>query len=468
MSSTRADPLWDASGTDAASAANKAVTKRIEKLIKAGERRKVLAIIRHWPPADILSLFVHLRTKYARRILEWMPDESGIAILAELDPRLHAVLAEEETRSTFRKLIERMAPDEAFPLLDELPHEYALEILAGHRHEAALRKALEVDEDHAAAHMRRGLLTARADGTVGEVIADIRARANEIERLERVYVTDAGRRLIGVVRRRDLLMNPDETPISEILQGDPVVVRADADQEDVLRLARERRIHNIAVVDSAGRLLGGITPEELRQIAHEEASEDMLLMGGLHPDATEFDRPLKIVARRLPWILGGLVGASIAASVIGSYEEALTEAAILASFIPVVMATAGNVGIQASTMSIQALGHRVTWRGDFLPRLGREMLAALVNGAVVGAVVALLVLLASSLFGIDRAPSLAITCLISMTLVTVIAGTFGALIPFILKAMKLDPAVATGIFITTANDVFGVLIFFSIASIFYL
>lgn len=461
-------PSWDSSGNDDADLANRASVKRIEKLIKAGEKRKVLAIIRHWAPSDILSLFVNMRSKYARRILEWMPDEVGIKVLAELDPRMHAVLAEEKTRSTFRKLVEKMTPDEAFPLLDELPHEYAVDIIAGHRHEDALRAALEVDEDLAAAHMRRGLLTGRADGRVGEVIAEIRANAEEIDRVERVYVLDAQGRILGEVRRRDLLMSPDETRLADIMRPDPVVVAADADQEDVLRLAKERRIHNIAVVDRDGRLMGGITPRELRQIALEEAEEDMLLMGGVHPDANEFDTPIQIVSRRLPWILGGLVGASIAASVIGSYEDALTEAAILASFIPVVMATAGNVGIQASTMSIQALAQGVTWRGDFLPRLGREVVASLINGVTVGGVVAFLVLLIALFVEIDDAMNLSLTCLISMTLVTVIAGTFGAVIPFLLRALKLDPAVATGIFITTANDVFGVLIFFTVASVFYL
>ncbi|SNT16400.1 magnesium transporter [Tropicimonas sediminicola] len=468
MVETAAAFRWDASSTEAAEVANRGVVRKLERLIKAGERLKVLAAIRRWPPADILSLFVAMRSKYARRLLEWMPDEMGIAVLAELDPRLHAVLAEEETRSTFRKLIEKMSPDEAFPLLDALPHGYALDLLEGHPHAKELRAALEVHEDLAAAHMRRGLLTAREGGTVGEVIADIRASADEIEQLGRVYVVDDAGRLKGVVRRRDLLMNPDATPISAIMQTDPVVVTAETDQEDVLALAKAQRIHNLAVVDADGVLLGGITPRELRQIADEEAEEDALLMGGVSPGATHFDSPLQIVRRRLPWILGGLVGASVAASVIGSYEDALTEAAILASFIPVVMATAGNVGIQASTMSIQAIGQGMTWKGDFLWRLGREVAASLVNGLVVGTVVACLVLLVSAFIEIGNAPSLALTCVLSLTLVTVIAGTFGSLIPFVLRAMKLDPAVATGIFITTSNDVFGVLIFFSIASAFYL
>ena len=170
----------------------------------------------------------------------------------------------------------------------------------------------------------------------------------------------------------------------------------------------------------------------------------------------------------MPWLLIGLVGSSIAALVIGGYEDALTEAAILASFIPVIMATAGNVGIQASTVSIQAITSGATWSGDFAARVGRELLGALMNGTIVGTAMALLVLLISTLTPIDRPEMLALTALLSLAGVTVFAGTFGSTIPFILKAAKQDPAVATGIFITTTNDVVGVILYFAVAALFYL
>ncbi|WP_116130811.1 magnesium transporter [Tropicimonas sp. IMCC34043] len=468
MIETDAPPLWDATEGENADAANAAATKAISAMIKAGERRRVLTVLDRWQPTDILALFMRLRSKHARRLLEWLPDEAGIGILSELDPRLRALLVEEKTKAKFRKLIGNLDQDRALALLEGLPHDYALDIVTGDPNEAALREALETDDDMAAAHMLRGILTAREDGTVGEVIAEIRARSDQIDRLERVYVIDAQQTLKGCVRLRDLLLNDDDTPIAQVMEQNAVVVTAETDQEDVLALAKKKRIHNIAVVDAAGRLIGGITPRGLRRIAREEAEEDMLLMGGVSPDATAFDRPLQIVRRRLPWILGGLIGSSIAATVIGSYEQALAEAAILASFIPVVMSTAGNVGIQASTMSIQAIGNGMSLRGDFLPRLGREMLAAVMNGLLVGSVVGALVLLASMLFPIPSPLYLALTCLFAILLVTILAATLGTLVPFVLKALKFDPAVATGIFITTTNDVFGVLVFFTVASVFYL
>ena len=461
-------PQWDASGTEAAAAANAATTRAIAAMIRQGDRRGVLAALDRWAPADVLALFVRLRGKRARKLLDWLPDDAGIAIVSELDPDLRAMLAEEGTRARFRKLVAGLDTDRALALLEGLPRDYVRDIIAGGPNEAVLREALEADQDMAAAHMIRGVLTAREDGTVGEVIAEIRARSDQIERLEQVYVIDGQRHLRGYVRLRDLLLNDDATPIAAIMRPDAVVVTAGTDQEEVLALAKRKRIHNIAVVDGAGVLLGGITPRGLRRIAREEADEDMLLMAGVSPAATVEDGPLRIVRGRLPWILGGLVGSAIAATVIGSYEDALAQAAILASFIPVVMSTAGNVGIQASTLSIQAIGNGMGLGGAFLARLGREMVAAVLNGAVVGTVVAVLVLVAALVVPIPAPVALALTCLCAILLVTFLAATLGSVVPFLLKAARFDPAVATGIFITTTNDVFGVLVFFTVASIFYL
>jgi len=233
-------------------------------------------------------------------------------------------------------------------------------------------------------------------------------------------------------------------------------------------MARAKNLHAIGVVDGAGKLVGGISPRELGEITREEAEEDMLRMGSVSPATTQFDSPFTILRRRLPWLLGGLVGAGFAAGVIGSFEDALAQAAVLASFIPVVMATAGNAGIQASTVSVQSLTSGVNWRGDFGGRILRELFGAMLNGLSIGSITALMVLLVSQFIPLHAPVYLALTALFALTLVTSIAGTIDAIIPFVLKALRLDPAVATGIFITTTNDVFGVLIFFLVASTLYL
>ena len=180
------------------------------------------------------------------------------------------------------------------------------------------------------------------------------------------------------------------------------------------------------------------------------------------------DGPLKIVPRRLPWLTAGLIGSSIAALVVGAYEEALAQAAILASLIPIVMSLAGNAGIQASTITVQALASNALWVGDIWGRVVRELLGALLNGTIVGLIISAGIMLLSNFVAIDRPALLGLTALLSLIVVTVQASVVGSLVPLALKRLRLDPAVATGVFITTSNDVVGVLIFFIIATSIYI
>jgi magnesium transporter len=194
----------------------------------------------------------------------------------------------------------------------------------------------------------------------------------------------------------------------------------------------------------------------------------MKLMAGLAPASSAADGPLKIVPRRLPWLSAGLVGAGTAAIVVGSYEDTLTEAAILATLIPVVMSLAGNAGIQASTVTVQAQTAGVLWLGDLPWRVLREIGGALLNGTIVGAIVTVAILALAQIADIDRPAALGVTAALTLVAVTVQASTIGALVPVALERLGADPAVATGVFITTTNDVMGVLIFFLIATTIYL
>jgi magnesium transporter len=175
-----------------------------------------------------------------------------------------------------------------------------------------------------------------------------------------------------------------------------------------------------------------------------------------------------MMRRRLPWLAAGLVGSTIAATVIGSFEDALTAAAILASFIPVVMATAGNAGMQAASVSLQALARDSSRMRDLPARVLRELKGALLNGGSIGAAVGVIIVAASAVVPIDRAGWLALTVAASLVSVVALASFMGTAMPFVLKALGRDPAAATGIFILGSNDVFGVLIYFSVASILYL
>jgi len=460
-------PRWQWAATPAGEAENAATVVLLSDWIKADRRERVLAVLAEWPPVDALAMFTKLSSKRARKLFGWLPDDLGLRVLSEIDPRLQVILTQRETRQRFAKLLQRLKPQQILRLLAELPDELAAALIAEREDAYKLSRQLKKYKDTAASAMRSGVLAVPETWLIDQVISDIRARSAEIEKLDAMYVVDEEHRLKGYLRMRDLLLCPRDALVADILHTDLVSVDADEDQERVLRLAKQRNLSVIAVKDRDGKLLGCVTQRELAQIVRDEAEEDMLLMGGVSPDSTVDDTPLQIVRRRVPWLVGGLLGASVAATVIGSYEDALAKAAILASFIPVVMATAGNAGIQASTVSIQALTSGTMWSGDIWARLAREFVGAAMNGALIGIAVGAMVLLVAQFVPIDRPGMLSATVLVALITVTIIASTVGAAVPAVLDKLGLDPAVATGIFITTSNDVFGVLIFFTVASLLY-
>jgi magnesium transporter len=418
--------------------------------------------------AEAGRLILRLRPRLARAVLRELPDAPSLAVLAEIDPAIGALLLDDDARARLAALVARLPLEEAADFLADAPASLIEPAVAAHPEAARLRAALGHRADTAGAVMRRRFVAVPADWTLGAVIEDIRRNSERIDKVYAVYVIDADGRLTGYLKLRDLLLLPPESLVAEVMRPDPVAVGADDDREAAIRLAAREHLPVLPVVDAERRILGMMTAEELLEIGRREAEEDMKIMAGLDPEATAADGPLTILRRRLPWLAGGLIGAGTAAVVVGAYEDALTEAAILASLIPIVMSLAGNAGIQASTVTVQAMTAGTLWIGDLAGRVLREFGGALLNGSAVGAITAAAILLLGPLAEIERSPALALTAFLTLVIVTVQASVVGGLIPIALERLKFDPAVATGVFITTSNDVVGVLIFFLIATTLYL
>lgn len=441
--------------------------ERLNELLK-GDAGADLAAVGELSPAEAARLILLLKPKRARALLRLLPDAPGLAALEELDPSVREYLLDAEGEQRIAKIAAKLPVADAADFLADASEHLVEAALAVHPQAEALRAALTYSDETAGALMRRRLVAVPQDWTVGQAIDEIRQRADLIDRLYAVYVTNGGRRLVGYLKVRDLLLHPAEATVGSIMRSDTVTVSADTDREEVARIAEREHLPVLPVVDANGVLLGIITTTELREIDRDEAEEDMKLMAGLAADASAMDGPFQIVPRRLPWLSAGLVGSSIAALVVGSYEEALTEAAILASLIPIVMSLAGNAGIQSSTITVQALASNALWVGDIWGRVLRELGGALLNGAIVGLIIGTGIVGLSGFLGIERPFLLALTALLSLLVVTVQASVVGSLVPLALKRLRLDPAVATGVFITTSNDVVGVLIFFVIATSIYI
>ncbi len=448
--------------------ANRPLLKKLQRMIKKDRQADVLQAIEDWPPADVMELLIQLPLKRARRLYGWLPPGPATKVLVQVSPALRAVLMEQSGVARIAAIAERLEDDDAVELLTDLPDEMVEPLLQQLPRGEVLRERLAYGEDSAAAIMSNKFVAVLDDWPLGAVNRQIRRSAATIEKLYEVYVVDEERRLVGRLKLRDLLLNPKKTIVRDIMRKVRASVHAEADQEKVLELAERYDLQTIPVLDANGRVIGRITVDELRDVVREEADEDIKLMSGVAPDAHADESLARLVKGRLPWLVCGLLGASLAAAIVGSFEDELKEAAILASFIPVVMAMAGNAGIQASTVTVQALAGGNLWIGDLGRRVAKEMMGAFVNGAVVALLLAALITVAAQLVEVEDPERLALAAGLALAAVTVMAATFGSAVPLVLNHFKIDPAVATGVFITTSNDVFGVLVYFLMATAIYL
>ncbi|WP_422038313.1 magnesium transporter [Roseibium sp.] len=463
------DPLtWTRETSQEPLEANDLALKAVRDMIKAGKRNQIVELLKRWDPIDVMQLLTRLRLKQARKLFQWLPANPSIKVVAELRPEFRSLLMEESTLDQFRDILAGLDPEDATEILNEFPDDVADELIARLPDVEDIATRGTYADDTAGRVMARKFVALREDCTAGEAVEQMRNEADRIRRIFTVYVTDAGGKLTGTVEVGKLLLAQHDVLLRDIMNRDVIAVSTDTDQEEVLRLARKRDMRTVPVVTGEGYLIGRITPKQLTRIAADEANEDMLLMSGVSGEARSDDTVFRIVRGRLPWLLAGLVGASVAATVVGSYEDQLAEAAILAAFIPVTMSMAGNAGLQASAVAVQGIATGALWSGDIVFRLLKEFFAALINGAVAGTLLGILVLVASFIVPLEAPERLALATSLSLLCVTTLAAMVGATVPIILDKVGIDPAMAIGVFITSSNDVLGVLIFFLMATSFYM
>ncbi len=447
---------------------NREMLQRIESLISDDQDEDVLRIIGAWDESDVTELLIHLSLRKARKLYDWLPPDSAADILEAMTPDLRAVLMESSEAARIAAIVEELDDDDAVELLNDLPDNIEDAVLDELEEDHELRERLKFDEDSAGGVMSNKFVAVLDSWDVSTATRLIRRKAADIEKFYEAYVVNEERQLIGRLKLRDLLLNKKKVLIRDIMREDTVSVTVDADQEDVLEIANKYKLATVAVVDEDRRVIGRITVEELQEIARDEAEEDMMLMGGVTPDALPDDSLGRIVRARLPWLIGGLLGATLAGAVVGSFADQLQRAAVLATFIPVVMAMAGNAGIQASTVTVQGLASGKVWFGDIGRRVAKELLGSMINGVVVALLLVLLVLAVSTVIDIEAPGRLALAAGLSVAIVTTMAATLGSTIPLVLHHFKIDPAVASGVFITTSNDILGVFVYFVVASTIYL
>lgn len=447
---------------------NRELLAEIDALISDDRQADVMKIVRGWPPADVMQLLILLPLRKARKLYDWLPPGPAVKVLVAISPDLRAVLMQESGIARVAAIAEELDEDDAVELLSDFPDDFVSKVLERFEDTEALRERLKFAEDTAGEVMSTKFVVVRDSWDVETATRAIRRKAAMIEKFYEAYVVDSERRLVGRLKLRDLLLNKKKVLIRDIMRDVPVTVYPDTDQEDVLELAARHKVQTIPVVSKEHQVIGRITVEELHEIIRDEAEEDMMLMSGVTPDSLPDHSLGKIIRGRLPWLVGGLFGAALAGFVVGNFEAELKQAAILATFIPVVMAMAGNAGIQASTVTVQGLASGNLWTGDVGRRFAKEFVGSLINGTIVAALLVVLILLVALFVSIHEPRRLAIAAGLSVAIVTSLAATLGSTVPLVLDHFDIDPAVATGVFITTGNDILSVLVYFTIASSIYL
>lgn len=443
----------------------------IALLVEENEQGMALNIVLDLHPADLATLLSKLPLEEARILFDWLPAGVNGDVYLELDYTFRAQLLQEMEREDIVEMVDEMDSDDAADVIAELPDELAESVLPELEDEAELRTLLSYEEESAGGLMATEFVSVPYTWTVEEATEEVRRKAEEVEPVYAVYVVNENNELVGIVSLKQLLLNPSKTVVKTIMQDEFVSIYPDADQEEVARIMERYDLTVLPVVDQDGKILGRITIDDVVDVIREEAEEDIQRMSGISADEELSDSVFQVMRGRLPWLYMGLSGSLVAGMVIENFTGSLNAVPILAMFIPIVASTAGNVGIQSSAIAVQGLASGDLWASDLSKRLFKELLVSFLNGLALN--VGLCTVIATFIyFGIIGDASvmigqLCLTVALALVSVIILAATVGTCVPILLHRLGIDPAIATGPFVTTSNDILGLLIYFAIAQVVY-
>ncbi len=437
------------------------IVENIRELIDERQTNFVLNIIADLHPADISEIMNHLDDEERRILFNLLPSEIASDVLAELDENVKEDVLEGMNSQRIADMVNEMDSDDAADLVSELPTEQASEVLEKIEAEDSeeIQELLLYPEDTAGGIMAKEYVAVNANCTVSEAIEEIRRNYQDIEDVYHVYVIDDFGTLVGMISLRDLILADPDTRIREIMKEDIITIDSDMDQEEVARLFKKYDLVSAPVVNKRHKLIGRITIDDVVDVIDEEIEEDLGRIAGTGEEEVLEDSVLQISRARLPWLILSFMGEILSAFIIKSFEGTIQQIIASTFFIPLVMAMGGSSGQQSSIIVVRGLGTGEISLKDTGRRLRRELSVALLNGFVLALLIFAIIALWNQdyLFG----------ALLSGTLVIIIinASIFGAVIPLFFKKINVDPALATGPFVATFNDVVGMIIYFFLLSI---
>jgi magnesium transporter len=441
------------------------ISKEFLDFIRAAVQEENSALLREQfselPAIDIQAILDELNTIESKYIFSLLPVEVSAEILVYLDEDLRTNFLKTFTVEEIASFIVQMDSDDAADMINELSAASREEILAQIKDDEQVTNLLDLlryEEDIAGGLMAKELIKANLDWTVTQCIEEIRRQAEKVDKVYSVYVVDDQDTLRGRVSIKKLLLASDNVKVSEIFNEDLQKVDAFVKEEEVARTMQRYDLVAIPVVNFQNKLIGRITIDDIIDVVTEQAELERQIMSGISQDVESDSTLIDSIKARLPWLLIGMGGGLVGAQLIGMYEVELTIIPALAFFIPLITATGGNVGIQSSSIVIQDLSEQTSIRRKILLTCMKSTLIGMLNGLIIASIVFVIMHFISG-----TEVRLALTVSVALFSVIVLASLMGTITPLILDKFNINPAVASGPFITTINDLLGILVYFSVA-----
>ena len=433
----------------------------IKNLIEQKETNKVKELLSDLHHADIAELCNELKPEQARFVYILLDDETAADVLVAMDEDirnefLHLIPSE----IIAKRFFDYMDTDDAVEIIRDMDDEKKEEILS---HIEDLEQAgdivdlLKYDEDVAGGIMGTEMVVVNENWSMPECLIQMRQQAEDMDEIYYVYIVDDVERLKGVFPLKKMITNPSASKVKHVMKKDPIAVHVDTPIDEVVQIIEKYDLVAVPVVDSIGRLLGRITVDDAMDEVREQAERDYQLASGLSKDIETTDSIFQQTSARLPWLIIGMLGGIGNSVILGNFGTTLASHPEMALFIPLIGGTGGNVGTQSSAIVVQGLANKTLEAKDITKQVFRESLVAMINAAIIS-----LIVYGYNLFRFGTAATVTYSVPISLFAVVMFASIFGTLVPMTLEKLRIDPAIATGPFISITNDIIGMLLYMGI------
>ena len=436
--------------------------EKIEKLVENKNNKELLVQFENMHHADIAETLEELSLDDATYVIKLLESDKTAEVLMELDEEDREKVLNNLSAKEIAEEIEEMDTDDAADIVGELSPEIKEMVIANiedEQHADDIVDLLRYDENSAGGLMAKELVKVNENWSVIGCMSEMRDQAENVTRVHSIYVVDNKNRLKGRLSLKDLITAPSTAQISDVYINKVDYVSVDTKGEEVARIMQKYDLEAIPVVNEMGKLVGRITIDDIVDFIREEAEKDYQMAAGISEDVEADSSIWQLTRARLPWLILALLGGFISVNVLETFDGAMEKHGALFFFVPLIAAMAGNVGVQSSAIVLQGLANN-SLRGSLLNRLVKEVLLSLLNGFVLA-----LLLVLGGVFLLNLDFDFGLTVAISLISVIITASLIGTFVPIILDKQGIDPAMATGPFITTSNDICGILIYFSIAKL---